>query len=177
LKVKRRAVFFLTLVSLAAVISVYYLFERPADFDVSTIFSRDTLDDTTILTGITDDKTETDNYLFDEIRLEQSNERSQLRTQLTEKIASDDLSPEEKNEAYNEMNELIARESNESTLEMLIKGLGYSDALVRIDNSKATITVMSEELTREQANEIIYLVKSEIGEVMNISVSKQSSHY
>lgn len=173
---KRRAVFFLTLVSLAAVISVYYLFERPSDFDVSTIFSKDTLDET-ILTGITDDKTETDNYLFDEIRLEQTNERSQLRTQLTEKIASDDLSVEEKNKAYNEMNELIARESDESTLEMLIKGLGYSDALVRIDDSKATITVMSEELTREQANEIIYLVKSEIGEVMNISVSKQSSHY
>lgn len=176
MKVKRRAVFFLTLVSLAAVISVYYLFERPSDFDVSTIFSKDTLDET-ILTGITDDKTETDNYLFDEIRLEQTNERSQLRTQLTEKIASDDLSVEEKNKAYNEMNELIARESDESTLEMLIKGLGYSDALVRIDDSKATITVMSEELTREQANEIIYLVKSEIGEVMNISVSKQSSHY
>lgn len=175
MRVRRRAVFFLTFVSLAAVISVYYFFERPTNLDVTTIFSRESLDDT-ILTSVSDDVIKTDNYLFDEIRLEQSNERSQLRQQLTEKIASDALTAEEKNEAFNEMNELIALESNETTLEMLIKGLGYPDALVRLDKEKASITVMSDELTREKANEIIFLVKSEMGDLQHVTVSKQSSY-
>lgn len=173
MRVRRRAVFFLTFVSLAAVISVYYFFERPTNLDVTTIFSRESLDDT-VLTSVSDEVVKTDNYLFDEIRLEQTNERSQLKQQLTEKIASDTLTAEEKNEAFNEMNDLIALESNETTLEMLIKGLGYTDALVRLDQDKASITVMSEELTREKANEIIFLVKSEMGDLQNVSVSKQS---
>lgn len=175
MRVRRRAVFFLTFVSLAAVISVYYFFERPVNLDVTTIFSRESLDDT-ILTSVSDEVVKTDNYLFDEIRLEQSNERSQLRQQLTEKIASDTLSADEKNKAFNEMNELIKLESNETTLEMLIKGLGYTDALVRLDKGKASITVMSEELTREKANEIIFLVKSEMDELQNVTVSKQATY-
>lgn len=175
MRVRRRAVFFLTFVSLAAVISVYYFFERPVNLDVTTIFSRESLDDT-ILTSVSDEVVKTDNYLFDEIRLEQSNERSQLRQQLTEKIASDTLSADEKNKAFNEMNELIKLEANESTLEMLIKGLGYTDALVRLDKEKASITVMSEELTREKANEIIFLVKSEMDELQNVTVSKQATY-
>jgi len=175
MRVRRRAVFFLTLVSLAAVISVYYFFERPANLDVRTIFSRESLDET-ILTSVSDEVVNTDNYIFDEIRLEQANKRSQLHQQLTEKIASDALTAEEKNKAFNEMNDLIALESNETTLEMLIKGLGYTDALVRIDEGKASITVMAEELTREKANEIIFLVKSEMGDLQNVTVSKQANY-
>lgn len=175
MRVRRRAVFFLTFVSLAAVISVYYVLERPTNFDVTTIFSGDSLDDT-VLTSVSDEVVKTDNYLFDEIRLEQTNERSQLKEQLTDKIASDSLTAEEKNQAFNEMNELIKLESNETTLEMLIKGLGYTDALVRIDQGKASITVMSEDLTREKANEIIYLVKSEMNDLQNVTVSKQASY-
>ena len=175
MRVRRRAVFFLTFVSLAAVISVYYFFERPVNLDVTTIFSRESLDDT-ILTSVSDEVVKTDNYLFDEIRLEQSNERTQLRQQLTEKIASDTLSADEKNKAFNEMNELIKLEANETTLEMLIKGLGYTDALVRLDKEKASITVMSEELTREKANEIIFLVKPEMDELQNVTVSKQATY-
>ena len=175
MRVRRRAVFFLTLVSLAAVISVYYFFERPANLDVTTIFSRESLDET-ILTSVSDEVVQTDNYIFDEIRLEQANKRSLLHQQLTEKIASDALTAEEKNKAFNEMNDLIALESNETTLEMLIKGLGYTDALVRIDEGKASITVMAGELTREKANEIIFLVKSEMGDLQNVSVSKQASY-
>lgn len=65
-----------------------------------------------------------------------SNERSQLREQLTQKMASDEYTAEEKSAAFDEMNALIEQESNEAMLEMLVKSLGYSDALVRIDDKK-----------------------------------------
>ena len=97
MKVKKRTVWFLTLICLTAVISVYYLFERPSDFNFTTIFTEDTLDGA-ILTGVdeTDKTIQTDSYIFDEMRMELSNERSQLRQQLTQKIASEQFTAEEK---------------------------------------------------------------------------------
>lgn len=174
---KKRTVWFLTLVCLTAVISVYYVFERPSDFNLTTIFTDKNLDET-ILTGINEEETvQTDNYLFDEMRLEMDNERSQLREQYTEKIASGQATAEEKSEAYTAMNELIKRESSESMLEMLVKSLGYTDALVRIDEDKVAVTVMSSEVSKQQANEIIYIVKSELADAIQVSVNFQSDYY
>ena len=174
---KKRTVWFLTLVCLTAVISVYYIFERPSNFDITTIFTDDTLDET-ILTGVNEaESVQTDNYLFDEMRLELSDERSQLRQQYTEKMASEQASAQEKSDAYTLMNELIERESAESMLEMLVKSLGYTDALVRINDDKVAVTVMSDEMSKAQANEIIYLVKTELTDALQVSVNVQSEYY
>ncbi len=178
MKVKRRTVWLLTLLSLAAVISVYYVFEPNRNVDLATIFTDDTLQETT-LTGVTEEEittTTSESYLFDEMRMEVSNERDQLRTQLTDKIASDDYTAEEKSAAYNEMNALIAQESSESMLEMLIESIGYSDALVRISDDKVAVSVLTDELSSAQANEIIYIVKSEI-EDAQVTVNPESNYY
>lgn len=149
--------------------------------DLLTIFSDDTLKETT-LTGVEDDEltktaTNSESHLFEDMRMEMSNERSQLREQLTQKIASEQYTVEEKNEAFNEMNALIKRESSESMLEMLIKSLGYSDALVRVEDDKAAVTVLSDEISKKQANEIIYIVKSELQEINDVTVNVQSNYY
>ena len=179
MKVKRRTVWLLTLLSLAAVISVYYVFEPDRNVDLTTIFTDDTLQETT-LTGVDDEEitaTTSESYLFDEMRMEISNERSQLRDQLTQKIASDQYTAEEKNEAFNQMNALIEQESSEAMLEMLIESLGYSDALVRVNDDKAQVTVLSDEISKQQANEIIYVVRSELEEISDVTVNVQSNYY
>ncbi len=179
MKVKRRTVWLLTLLSLAAVISVYYVFEPNRNVDLTTIFTDDTLQETT-LTGVTEEElttTTSESYLFDEMRMEVSNERDQLRTQLTEQIAADDISAEEKSQAYNEMNSLIKLESSESMLEMLIESLGYSDAFVRISDDKAKVTVLSDEISAKQVNEIVYTVLSENEEISNVQVDATSNYY
>jgi len=179
MKVKRRTVWLLTLLSLAAVISVYYVFEPNRNVDLTTIFTDDTLQETT-LTGVNEEElttTSSESYLFDEMRMEVSNERDQLRTQLTDKIASKDFTAEEKSEAYNEMNKLIKLESSESMLEMLIESLGYSDAFVRINDDKAKVTVLSDEITPSQVNEIVYIVLSESEEVSEVQVDYTSNYY
>ncbi|WP_332645213.1 SpoIIIAH-like family protein [Lysinibacillus sp. 54212] len=177
MKVKRRTVWFLTLLSLAAVISVYYLFEPTNKIDFTTIFSDGDLDET-ILTGVDDSKAvESDSYVFEEMRMEIDNERSQLRDQLVAKMASEQYSAEEKNEAFNDMNNLIKLESSEAMLEMLIKSLGYSDTLVRIEGEKVAVSVMTNEISPAQANEIVYIVRSELEDAVDVSVKPQSSYY
>ncbi|MCP1145195.1 SpoIIIAH-like family protein [Lysinibacillus endophyticus] len=179
MKVKRRTVWLLTLLSLAAVISVYYVFEPNRDVDLLTIFTDDTLQETT-LTSVDDKEittTTSESYLFDEMRMEKSNERSKIREQLTQKIASDQYTPEEKNEAFNEMNALIEQESSEAMLEMLIESLGYSDALVRVEDEKVAVTVLSDEISKQQANEIIFIVRSELEDISDVSVSVSSNYY
>lgn len=179
MKVKRRTVWLLTLLSLAAVISVYYVFEPNRDVDLLTIFTDDTLQETT-LTSVDDKEittTTSESYLFDEMRMEKSNERSKIREQLTQKIASDQYTAEEKNEAFNEMNALIEQESSEAMLEMLIESLGYSDALVRVKDEKVAVTVLSDEISKQQANEIIFIVRSELEDISDVSVSVSSNYY
>ncbi|MEK4229902.1 SpoIIIAH-like family protein [Solibacillus sp. FSL H8-0538] len=178
MKVKKKTVWLLTLFSLVAVISVYYVFEVDRGANILTIFTDDTLNETQIF-GVDDEQTTTVNSesdLFQEMRLELSNKRSQLREQLTQKIASEQHTAEEKSEAFNEMDALIKTESSEAMLEMLIKSVGYTDALVRIEEEKVAVTVMSDEMSKEQANEIVYLVKSELDEKIQVSVDIQSMY-
>lgn len=75
------------------------------------------------------------------------------------------------------MNALIEQESSEAMLEMLIESLGYSDALVRVNDDKAQVTVLSDEISKQQANEIIYVVRSELEEISDVTVNVQSNYY
>lgn len=175
MKVKKRTVWLLTLASLAAVISVFYIFDDNEKTDLLAIFTDETIDGTEIL-GVNQSTTATVNSesdLFQEIRLEQTNKRSQLRTQLTQKAASAEFSAEEKNQAFNDMEELIKLESSEAMLEMLIKSVGYSDALVRIEGEKVAVTVMSDEYSKQLANEIVYLIRSELDGNVNVTVKME----
>lgn len=180
MKVKRRTVWLLTLLSLAAVISVYYVVEPNRNVNLMTIFTDDTLEETTLTNAdeeITTSTVSSESHLFDDLRMEIANERSQLKEQLTKKIASDQYTAEEKNEAFNEMNELIKRESAEAMLEMLIESLGYSDALVHVKDDKVQVTVLSDEISKAQANEIIYLVRQKVDDIQDVTVSVQSNYY
>lgn len=172
MKVKKRTVWFLTLFSLVAVIGVYYAFGNNNTGNLLTIFGDDTLNEAEIL-GVNQETTKTVNSesdLFQELRLELGNKRSQLREQLELKMASTEYTAEQKSAAYDEMEKLINRESSEATLEMLIKSFGYDDALVRIEDEKVAVTVMSDENSKALANEIVYLIKSELDENVAVTV-------
>lgn len=177
MKVKRRTVWLLTLVSLAAVIGVYYVFEKDNNMNLMAIFSNDTMKETS-LTG-TDQTTpvQSESHLFEQMRMEMSHQRSQLREQYEQKIASNQYTAEEKNQAFNDMDALIKRESSEAMLEMLIKSLGYPDAFVKVEDDKIAVTVMSEEMSNAQASEIIYIVRSEQGENVKVKVDYKSNYY
>lgn len=98
MKVKKRTVWFFTLASLVAVISVFYIVEDRNTPNLLSIFTDDTIDETEIL-GVSQNDTQAvtaESEMFQQMRLEASNKRSQLREQLTQKAASTELTAEEK---------------------------------------------------------------------------------
>jgi len=177
MKVKKRTVWMLTLLSLVAVISVYYVNEpNNMPFDGLTIFSDDANEQMTIEETSSDESVTpvyAESALFEEMRMEVLNKRSELRTQLETKIASNELTADEVNEAYNAMDDLTVRNSTEAMLEMLIRSLGYSDALVQTDTGKVDVMVIADELGKSQANEIIHVVMKQWEDAKNVSVTFQ----
>lgn len=144
---KKRSVWFLTLFSLVAVVTVFYVSDRPSPFDGIALFSDDTIDDVGLVeTSSTNEESfASKSNAFEEMRMEVTDKRSQLRAQLTQKVGSNEFTAEEKDEAYNKIEQLVKIDSTEAMLELIIKSLGYDDALVRIEESDVMIDVVSNE--------------------------------
>lgn len=177
MKVKKRTVWFMTLFSLAAVISVFYIFDPTRDLTLQTIFSNNTLDEISLTDKDGSIPVTTDNHYFEQLRIELNNERSKLREQYLTKIGSEDISAEEKNETFNLLNYLTEQESSEVMVETHLKSIGYSDAFVKIDEEKINVTIMSEELSKEKISEIVFLVKSEVDQDAKVVVNVKSEYY
>jgi stage III sporulation protein AH len=65
----------------------------------------------------------------------------------------------------------------ESVLETMIKTMGYEDALVRANGENIRITVKSDkEHSTADANEIIRLVMSEVGQMKPVAVEFQPTN-
>lgn len=164
MKANKRTVWFLTLLSLVAVISIYYVKkEAPMPFDGIAIFTKETKDATKLLEK--DGKEEevkpvfAESYIFQDMRMQVRDERSEMVEQLTEKMTSSDFTAEEKNEIFDEIAELRKISSTEALMELQIKALGYPEVFVRAEEDRVNVTVLSEESHSPQmADEITQYV-------------------
>ena len=84
---KKRSVWFLTLFSLVAVVTVFYVSDQPSPFDGIALFSDDTIDEVGLVeTSSTNEESfVSKSNAFEEMRMEVTEKRSQLRDQLTTK--------------------------------------------------------------------------------------------
>ncbi|MFK2824326.1 SpoIIIAH-like family protein [Bacillus sp. B190/17] len=178
---KKQTVWLLTMLSLVVVLSVYYITSpeqlspetaSPAeegDVTVEMTEAKNAAGDkqTAIITESAGDEA------FDMLRLEMQDDRNKMKEELTAKVASADVSAEDKNSAYEEMERLTELATKENVLETLIKSKGYSDALVRADGESIRITVKSNEHSAAAANEIIRLAKDELGKHQPVAVEFQ----
>ncbi|TQR19573.1 SpoIIIAH-like family protein [Psychrobacillus vulpis] len=172
MNIKKRSVWFLTLISLIAVITVFYISDRPSPFDGIALFSNDTLEDVDLVeTSSTNEESfVSKSNAFEEMRMEVQDKRSKLHEQLTLKVGSNDFTAEEKDEAYTQIEELVKLDSTEAMLELIIKALGYDDALVRIEDNSVLIDVVSNEKSTKKASDIVYAVKREWPKAYNVEV-------
>ncbi|WP_338750028.1 SpoIIIAH-like family protein [Bacillus sp. FJAT-52991] len=173
---KKQTVWLLTMISLVVVLSVYYI-TSPDQLSPDVVSKKNQVGETNELTGqmpqetngtASDQQVEVvteaaGDEAFDLLRLEMEDERNKLKEDLTAKVASSDLSAEDKNNAYEEMEKLTELATKENVLETLIKSKGYKDALVRADGTNVRITVKAEKHSAAAANEIIRLVRDELG--------------
>ncbi|MDC3414429.1 SpoIIIAH-like family protein [Aquibacillus sp. 3ASR75-11] len=184
---KKQTVWLLTMLSLMIVLSVYYM-TSPGSDQLSMIgYSETDVDETTsdmedgnidpVEAGEADEVSEaadgsvisqiSSDQLFDSIRLQIQDERSAIKTQLEEVVASSSTTSEEKNQARSEMKQLEKVSTKESILEeSILAEANYQDVLVRKDDDVVHVTVRAdEELSKTEANNIMRSVMDEFGQI------------
>ena len=97
------------------------------------------------------------NY-FDSYRTDRSTSRDQAILYYTAIIEDDSSSADAKTEAQNKKLALIAEMENELALEYLIKGLGFSDAIVSTSTNYINVIVKSSELNSTEVAKIVSVV-------------------
>jgi stage III sporulation protein AH len=162
---KTQTVWLLTMLSLVVVLSVYYITAEPTKNnhvanvaeEEQNVESNEEGTNTTI-TQVSKDE------VFEEIRLQKMDERSQKLEELQQMAGSNELSAAEKSAAKDEMERIQQIADKEKLVESLIvSNLGYEDALVQVEDDEVLVTVKGMEPTKANANEIIKIVKKEIG--------------
>ncbi len=102
------------------------------------------------------------NETFTTIRMEMQANRDRLKEEYTKIRASEEATAEEKAEAHQLEADLHQLQNDEVVLEQLIIAKGFDDALVLADQEQVRVLVQAEELTREQANELLQLTISQL---------------
>jgi stage III sporulation protein AH len=184
---KKQTVWLLTMLSLVVVLSVYYITSPEQKGNDMAAVEQKAKQQIASKTAQTNQKTDAKNNnavvttvagdgAFDELRMQLEDERSKEKAQLEAEVASTDLPADKLSEAYDQMQKLSETAQKEEVLETLIKTMGYDDALVRADGEKVNITVKSKKKhSPSAANDIIQLVKKEIGETNYVAVEFQPS--
>jgi stage III sporulation protein AH len=178
---KKQTVWLLTMLSLVVVLSVYYITtpeqksndlaaveekanEETAGAKESSAEETASEDGETVISGVASDE------MFETLRMQMEDERSRMEEELTNVMASTDLSAEERNEAKEKIDQLRDVAQKEILLETVIKAMDYEDVLVRADGEKVRITIKSKDHSPTAANEIIQMVKGEIPQLQVASV-------
>lgn len=168
---KKQTVWLLTMLSLMVVLSVYYMMSDHDDIAYIDT-GDDALEQATLSESMNDSDVEIDeirdiqpNELFTTIRMEVQDERSMKKDRLKEIVASSDATADEINEALSEIDELDKLSTKETILQetILSTGENYEDVLVRSEEDKVHVHVITDELSKEEANNIMQMVRDELG--------------
>lgn len=174
---KKQTVWLLTMLSLVVVLSVYYM--TSPDQQKNELAAVEEKEDKKakqeeVATGTEGEESIVSSVASDEVfealRLKLDEERSKMKEELTDIMASTDLPSDQRGEAMDKMQNLDQVAQKEAVLETLIIAMGYDDALVRADGEKVRITVKSDKPSAKAANEIIQVVKNELGQMQAVAV-------
>jgi len=181
---KKQTVWLLTMLSLMIVLSAYYMMS-PNSEDLAYIDSGDNGTKTTTGSAKSDSDTKAkktvkdaeveeirnvgQSELFTTIRMEMQDERSKKTDRLNDVVASGSATTDEKNKALDDIDKLEQAATKETILQDSIMNAKkqYEDVLVRAeqDKNKVHVHVKVKELSKEEAVNIMQLVKDEFGEV------------
>ncbi|MBT2677557.1 SpoIIIAH-like family protein [Bacillus sp. ISL-35] len=172
---KKQTVWLLTMLSLVVVLSVYYITSpEQQKSDLAGVEEKKAEDKETAATETKDGKTVVSGVASDEkfeaLRMKLEEQRTKQKEELQTVAATTDLPAEERSEAIDKMNQLDAISQKEQILETLITSMGYEDALVRADGENVRITVKAKEHSASAANEIIQMVRTELGSFQPVAV-------
>src|SRR5690625_3878454 len=180
--VKRQTVWLLTMLSLMIVLSAYYMLSDKEDLayidqgesDLDDQIINEEQSEATSDVEIDDVQNVGGSDFFTTIRMELQDKRNLQKDRLLEVVGANNSSANEINEALNEIDYLEKIESKEAILQETILSTdeNYEDVLVRADESKVHVHVITDSLSKEAAVHIMQMVRDETG-IENVDVNFQ----
>ncbi len=171
--VNKQGLWFLTLTSLALVLSVYYI-TMPNELlltNNSSFVSNDKGKDNTNEVANNSDVDIKESELITSMRVELEEERQLLQTELEEKLSDKTLSVDEKNKVYEDLRYISELSSMESTLEKKIKDEFSLNSFVKVSDDIVDVVINSKTHDSNLAVNIMKSLQEEFQEKMYISVS------
>ncbi len=166
--IKKQNLWFLTLFSLILVLSVYYI-TMPNDLLLDKVEKTDKVASKKESSKKTKEAVrETDSLEAMRVSLEE--ERDAVMADLQKQLTSEEVTTEEKNNAYEQLKYLNALEGKEESLEKKIKKNLKLNSFVKIDNNEVTVVAVSKKHNNTLANNIMRAIQEEYKEKMYITV-------
>lgn len=176
--IKKQTIWLLTMISLLVVLSVYYVMSDKENF-AFTFVADQTVNDNSeenISMDIKDEDGMHGSDLFLTTRMEMEDKRSMKKERLQEVIKANNVSVTEVNDALEEIDFLENISLKEEIAQESILSLdkAYEDVLVRTEEDKVQVHLITDDLQAEAAGHIIQVVRDEIG-VNEVEVNYQSA--
>lgn len=165
--INKRSLWFLTLFSLILVLSVYYI-TMPSELLMAT--NNGGGDDTETVSATTENEESAELVA---LRVESEEKMLDQITELKAVLTDSNSTTEEKNKAFEKMQELNKNRGTEESIENKIKEEFNLKSFVSIDETSVTVTVDSTKHDKELANKIMRSVQEEFETSMSISVKFQ----
>jgi stage III sporulation protein AH len=168
---KKQTVWLLTMLSLIIVLSVYYITAPGSTDDLAYLEAGKKANsgkDATV-SGVANDD------LFTALRLERDEIRDEMSEDFVAVAGSQDASAEVQAEAWAKISELQSLTMKESTLETLIKSMGFKDALVHSMENEIKVIIKADKLSKKEVVEIMNLTNEHLGPNKTVAVEYQAS--
>ncbi|MCI5701546.1 MAG: SpoIIIAH-like family protein [Erysipelotrichaceae bacterium] len=167
--INKQGIWFLTLTSLALVLSVYYI-TMPNELLLTNNSNYESTKKENKVDKVNNvDIKESD--IITSMRVELDNERTTIRNELQGKLNDSKLTVDEKNEVYEDLRYLSNIASIEETLEQKLKQEFKLSGFVKIDNDIVDVVVKSSNHDKSLAVNIMKSLQEEFTEKKYISVS------
>ena len=164
--IRKQNLWFLTLFSLILVLSVYYI-TMPNDLLLDAV-NKEEKTTKTEKKKTKETIKETDSLTA--MRVSLSEERDKVMADLQKQLTSEEVTTEEKNNAYEQLKYLNELEGKEESLEKKIKKNLKIDSFVKIDNNEVTVVAVAKKHNNTLANNIMRAIQEEYKEKMYITV-------
>ena len=170
--VNKQGLWFLTLTSLALVLSVYYI-TMPNELLLTnnTSYLNKEADEEVVSSDSGGETIITESELITSMRVELEQERMLLLDELQDKLTNSNLTVDEKNEVYEDLRYISEVSTREETLERKIKDEFKLDSFVKISDDVVDVVINSTNHDKSLAVNIMKSLQEEFDTKMYISVS------
>ena len=165
--INKRSLWFLTLFSLILVLSVYYI-TMPSELLMAT--NNGIKDETETVSATTENEESAELVA---LRVESEEKMLDEITELKKVLTDSNSTTEEKNKAFEKMQELNKNRGTEESIENKIQNEFNLKSFVSIDETSVSVVIDSKEHDKELANKIMRSVQEEFETSMSISVKFQ----